>query len=341
MPPPAPPADDPAKKPIDVHAWGRVGMYMHSYKDPKKMDQLTSDGEAEIHFDGQATKEIGVTINGVATYGPSSTGGDITGSFGIMDLIARFDIMDEFHVWGGRMLVPSDRSNFSGPYFMAPWYYPGTYSPHGYIGPRQGPAGRNDGATVWGDFGKGRFKYYAGAFDLYKSTGRPLWSGRLALALLDPEPGLWGTSTYYGSQDVLSIGVGGQFQKNASVNATTGADDDFSEINADVLFEKKLGGVLDVEGAFYGYGGRYEPFKLSYMALASFLLPDNIGPGKLQPMVRWQSAKARETDKMDSALDAQFGYVISGYTRLALGYMHTDNSKVPGNTIYLGAQILK
>ncbi|HTQ03191.1 MAG TPA: hypothetical protein VMI54_05015 [Polyangiaceae bacterium] len=345
-PPPPPAPEDPGKKPIDVHAWGRIGTRLQSLKHPDKMTRIFEDGDMEIHLDGNATKEIGLTANGAATFGPSATGGDIQGTFAILDLIARFDIADEFHIWGGRMLVPSDRANFSGAWFEAPWYYPGVYSSHGFIGPHEGPYGRNDGATIWGQFQGGLFKYYVSAFDLWNSGSRPLISGRLNLSLLNPEPGFYHSSTYYG-KDIVAIGVGAQYQKNASVGTdATGAPavDNFSEINADVLFEKELSGsgTVDVEGAVYGYGGDYEPFKYSYLALASYLLPDKLGPGYLQPLVRWQSAKARATNKMDNSIEAQLGYAIAQYgARLALGYQHTDNSGTPGNAIYLGAQILK
>jgi hypothetical protein len=344
-PPPAP--EDPGKKPIDVHAWGRIGARLQSLKHPKNMDRIFEDGDFEIHLDGNVTKEIGLTANGAATFGPTPTGGDVQGTFAILDLIARFDIADEFHIWGGRMLVPSDRANFSGAWFEAPWYYPGTYSPHGFIGPHEGPTyGRNDGATVWGQFQGGLFKYYLGAFDIWNSAARPLISGRINLSLLNPEPGFYHSSTYYG-KDILALGIGAQYQKNASAAPPTAANpgvDNFSEINADVLFEKELSGsgTVDVEGAFYGYGGDYEPFKYSYLALASFLLPGKVGPGYVQPLVRFQSAKARVTNKMDNSVEAQLGYPIAQYgARLALGYQHTDNSGVPGNAIYLGAQILK
>lgn len=348
-PAPPPAAEDPGKKPIDVHAWGRIGARLQSQKHPKNMNRIFEDGDFEIHLDGNVTKEIGLTANGAAVFGPNagaSGSPDIQGTFAILDLIARFDIADEFHIWGGRMLVPSDRANFSGAWFEAPWYYPGTYSNHGFIGPHEGPYGRNDGATVWGQFEGGLFKYYLSAFDVWNPGSRPLMSARLNLSLLNPEPGFYHSSTYYG-QDILAIGLGAQYQKNASVAPATAATpgvDNYSEINADVLFEKKLAdsGTVDVEGAFYGYGGDFEPFKYSYLALASFLLPGKVGPGMLQPLVRLQSAKARATNKMDTSIEAQIGYPIAQYAaRLALGYQHTDNSGVPGNAIYLGAQILK
>lgn len=345
-PPPPAPAKEEGPKPIEVHAWGRIAARLQSLKHPKNMNRLFEDGDMEIHLDGNATNEIGLTANGAATFGPSATGGDIQGTFAILDLIARFDIVDEFHIWGGRMLVPSDRANFSGAWFEAPWYYPGTYSSHGFIGPHEGPYGRNDGATIWGQFEGGMFKYYLSAIDLWNSASRPLISGRINLSLLNPEPGFYHSSTYYG-KDILAIGVGAQYQKNASVAPATApapAVDNFSEINADVLFEKELAGsgTVDVEGAFYGYGGDYEPFKYSYLALASYLLPDKLGPGYLQPLVRFQSAKARATNKLDNSIEAQLGYAIAQYgARVALGYQHTDNSGVPGNAIYLGAQVLK
>ena len=94
----------------------------------------------------------------------------------ILDLIGKFELHDTFNVWFGRMLVPSDRSNFSGAWFMAPWSYPGFFVPGGGpIGPRQGAFGRNDGATVWGQFGGGLLKYYASVFDLTAPQTSPLY----------------------------------------------------------------------------------------------------------------------------------------------------------------------
>jgi hypothetical protein len=354
-PPPAeePPADA-APAPLAIHLWGRIGTRLQNPAKPKKLDHLSMDGDIELHFDGNVTKEIGITGN-IAALFPDGLRVDATDAMGntstttpfftdghlaILDLIARFDIIDAFHIWAGRMLVPSDRANFSGTWFEAPWYYPGIYSPHGFIGPRQGNYGRNDGVTAWGQAEGGLFKYYASAFDL-TDPGKPLWSGRLNLSLLNPEPGYYHSSTYYG-KDILAIGVGGQFKKNGDVSGSM--VDDYSLFNADILFEKDLkgSGVLDLEGAFYKYVGDFEPFEFSYMLLASYLIPGRVGPGQIQPLVRWQSAKANATDKMDNSLEVQIGYPIAAYdARLALGYQYTNNSGVKGNGIYLGAQILK
>lgn len=358
---PAPEAHDPSKNPISVGAWGRTGLRLQGPTDPEDLKHLRLDETTlEVHFDGNATPEIGLTGNIVGAIGPT----DPNGSVELLDVIARFDIDDAFHVWGGRMLVPSDRANFSGAWFAAPWYYPGTFEftagGNGqFIGPQsQGANGRNDGLTVWGQAEGGLFKYYAGAFDLWDPTSKPWWTGRLNLSLINPEPGYYHSSTYYGGKDLLAIGIAGAFKKDGgSFTPTTGPDagvtliDDAATFNADVLFEKNLqeGGVLDLEGAFYLYPGDYDVFKHSYLFVASWMTADKVGPGKIQPLVRFQQAKVRgrepgSDDSTDTSIELQLGYPIAEYgARLALGYQYTKfgGPDTKGNAIYLGAQILK
>ncbi len=74
----------------------------------------------------------------------------------------------------------------------------------------------------------------------------------MRLALLDPEPGFWGNASYFGEKNLLSIGLGGQFQAHGS-STMTGGDKNWAEVNVDVLFEKKLGGTsfVTAEGAYY------------------------------------------------------------------------------------------
>ena len=215
----------------------RIEYRIQNPNDGEKLnDQYVSDFNAEPRFSGKVTDIVAWTanftvsgrtqdtvLNGPA---PPPAGPPYVFEVRAMDLIGQLDFMDEFHIWAGRMLTPSDRTNFSGPWFIAPWSYPGVYAVPGsaahpgaffYIGPRgTEEVGREVGVTVWGDVMKGKFKYYLAALDLDDGSKSPLYSGRLGYAFIGSEPGFYGSSTYYGSQDILAVGVAGQFQEQSS-----------------------------------------------------------------------------------------------------------------------------
>jgi hypothetical protein len=356
-PPPVVPAADAAAtaeqesyKKINMGVWLRIGGMLQNPVRPKRVDRLSSNAEVEVHLSNRMRKWLQWTANFVGTYGGGSIDG--AGQLAILDLIAQLEPHESFNFWVGRMLVPSDRANFAGPYFMAPWIYPGAFG----AGPKQGPFGRNDGATVWGQFGGGTFKYYAGVYNLYgdqRTSGQytaPLFSGRLNLSLLNPEPGFYHNATYYG-KDLLALGVGAQYQKNgtATPNPAGGPDADYALLNADLLFEKQLGGsgVIDVEGAFYKYFGDNETRNFSHFALASYLTPELAGVGKFQPLFRIQQTAYKDangvTPDTATAVDAQLGYVIDQFaTRFAVGFQHAKPSTgASANQVYAGIQLMK
>jgi len=342
--------------------WMRTGFALQNPSDTKKLNGIGMGAEAEVHFSNTMRKGMSWTANFAATYGardggsfvpgngpPGSAG--ITGTLSVMDLIAQYEPDPAFNIWVGRMLVASDRSNFSGPYFMAPWIYPLFLGPQGnpyaVVGPKEGPFGRNDGATVWGQFGGGMLKYYLGAYNMFDATEKPLISGRIGLSLLSPEPGYYGSSTYLG-KDILTIGVGGQYQKNGDLQDPTNAASDrkdYGMVLADLLFEKdfKDSGVLDIEGAFYKYIGDYQAMKFSYMGLASYMI------SKFQPLVRVQQAKFKDDFGGNSVtmIDGQVGYYLDGYsTRFALGFSHATNggdgdAEAVSNSVFAGIQLQK
>src|SRR5213078_3015785 len=223
-------------------------------------------------------------------------------------------------------------------------------SGNGPLGPKEGPQGRNNGATVWGEFLGAKLKYYVGAFDLNDTSVKPLISGRVNICLLGSESGFYHSSTYYGAQDIVAVGLGAQFQKNQEVNATTGARTDLTNFIADVLGEKNLGagGVVTLEGQYYHFSennvfGR----KHAYYVLGSWLTPQKIGGGKLQPLVRWQQATAQSlplgapTPPSWKMIDAYLTYVIDDYfLRVAAGYSHGDVGTSPkSNAVFLGVQM--
>jgi hypothetical protein len=340
LPAPPPPAAEDLGK-IDIHAWGRADVVLGN---GKKLDDIGSDGVIELHASGKVHKYFTLTGNLVGAYGGSD---GISGNAHVLDAIVQFEPCDEFHLWMGRNLVPVDRSNFSGPWFMAPWNYPGFGFADGQVGaPREGPSGRNDGVTAWGFAAGGLIKYYIGAYDLYDRSQSPLISGRINLSLLSPEPGFYSNSTYYG-KDLLALGGGFQTKKNSSTAPVDPADptgpvfaSNYTEFNADLLFEKTLpGGVVDLEGAYYDFIGNHERTKSSWFGVASYLFTD-VG---IQPLLRVQQAIPK-ADGADTAtlVDAQLGYVLNGFaTRFALGYQYGKAGDLKTQAIFLGAQLMK
>jgi hypothetical protein len=334
--------------------WFRLNNVAQNPKDTKKLDGFSLGSEVDVMFSGQVHEYVGWQADFVATFGNQNDKTLMAGQADILDLIGKFDFADPLHIWVGRMLVPSDRSNFSGPWFMSPWNYPGSYLPGPPVGPRQGPFGRNDGATLWGQLFGGYAKYYIGAFDLHDVNENSLISGRLNFTLLNPEPGYYHSSTYYGGKDIVALGLGGQFKKKGSREvevvpaggmpnpAFTPMTDDYSELNADLLAEKKFdAGVGTVEAAFYKFNGNFEPIKSHFYALASWLFPQVVGIGRFQPLVRYQQASPRTGDDW-KLIDGAVSYVVDEYAmRIALNYTNADIGGVKSNAVQLGIQIQK
>ena len=200
----------------------------------------------ELHAGGKITKNVGVTLNlngNISSFGNSklavATGADAqtaVGSFvAVEDAIISFDFIDEFHLWAGHLLVPVDRTNASGPFFMIPWNFPGAprASRRRKKDPRAATTEPSSGATSQG----GKLTYLAGVFDNGNVASSPFFTGRLRLALLGRRAGILGNASYFGDKDMFSFGVGGQFQKHGS--SAGGVDKDWTDLNGDVLIRKE------------------------------------------------------------------------------------------------------
>lgn len=343
--------------PIDVGAWLRTSGSFQSGTDPKKLNDFHFDNAyVELHAGGKIHKKVGVTLNlnaNMTNFGganPSATptpsaANQIGSTVAVEDAIISFDFQDEFHVWAGHLLVPVDRSNASGPFFMIPWNYPGFLSVGSttlYALPHEGPSGRNNGAVIWGDIAGGRLTYLAGVFDNGSVASSPLYSGRVRLAILDPEPGFWGNGSYFGDKDLFSIGIGGQYQAHASSTALE--DKAYGEFNADALLEKKIpgGGFFTAEGAFYYYNVASGGINESAYGLLAYATP-TIGVGNIQPMVRYQWAHVKDGSGTSPwNIDAAISYLIKGPAlRIIANYNHTYLAdSVTANSIQLGAQAI-
>jgi hypothetical protein len=357
--PPAAPPPAETVKPIDAEVGIRLGARVQDPRQPDKLKDVAMDGRVEVQLAGSINSALKWQAGFIGTLGledqvpqAGSYRSNIEGKAAVLDLVARLELHEAFNLWVGRLLVPADRAGLSTEWSIAPWLLPGQFTSALHpVGARQGRYGRSDGATLWGYLISGVLKYYVGVYNLGDPDLAPLYSGRLSLNLLSPEPGYRIASSYYGSKDILTIGLGFQHQLDGSTHIVrptpeteeVDAWDHFTELNVDLLFEKNLAGagVLDVEGAFYKIWGHYEPETWTAFALVSYLLPIEVGWGHFQPLFRLQRASRRGGDGDDTLADAQLGYIIDGAkARVIMGYRYSKVSGERGNALLFGVQLL-
>jgi hypothetical protein len=381
LPPPPPPPPPPAESPfkVTVGAGFRSGLRIQNPNKTsdangagnnltKLNDQFMDELNLELRTSGKVTDIIGWTGNFTVdgrSRAEHGIGAPIAFQAQALDLIGQLDFMDEFHVWLGRMLTPSDRSNFSGPWFMPAWNYSGAL-PSGYFGPRgTEEVGREVGATVWGDINKGKFKYYLALLDLDSNFGvkdggmageNPLFSARLAYAFVGSEPGFYGSSTYYGGQDIVALGAAFQYQKGYKCTAGTwncgpvDGKDNLTEFNADLLIEKKLGdSTPGIEGAYYHESGDTRGFNDFFYVMPTFTTGEILpAKGKLNALFRFQMAKtdfAGGSPTTHTAFEPSVAYLFKDYfAKLQLSYTFAKAKPDSGDAkksqfIQLGFQI--
>jgi hypothetical protein len=359
-PPPLPPGPAPAPAPasppseqVTAQIGTRVTFRVQNPTTRDKLNDVGSEGEADAVFWGQVHRFLKWQAGFVGSYGDPTA----STSAAVLDLVAKLELADALNLWIGRMPIPSDRASLSTVWALSTWTMPGTYgsypsaSPAGFRpwpGPRRGINGRGDGVTVWGQVRGGRLKYYAGAFDLGQPTVSPLYSARLSFSMLSPDPGFRSSSGYYGGKNILALGIGGQHQANGSLPPVGGGltqPSDYSEVHADLLFEMGSGamGVLNAEGAVGKAWGDHEVGSYQVVALASYLVPIDIGIGRFQPLLRYQHAGMgnAEDGSEFTSVDAQLGYIIDGYhARLLAVYQYSRLHSHDENAILFGLQLL-
>jgi hypothetical protein len=239
---------------------------------------------ARIYISGKVTENISLMFN--TEYNPN---GATPESVRVIDAAAQFSFSDQFNIWAGRFLPPSDRANLYGPYYANHW---GVYRDGVQDGYPFETEGRNDGVMYWGQFGIA--KVSAGVFDvqgLSKGSSDVLYAGRVQLDFWDPEGGYYLNSTYYGEKDLLSVGIAGQAQ-----------GEDNTAWSADVLLERGIGmgGAFTVEAEYARYsrlGGYpsivpYDTNDGAYV-LGAYLFPALSGPGRFEVLGKYAHARFR------------------------------------------------
>jgi len=261
----------------------------------------SSVDDVRLYVSGKVTDDISFMFN---------TDYDNTvGSVDVIDAAAQFKISDEFNVWAGRFLAPSDRANLYGGYYANNWNFPTAVQD---MYPFK-TAGRDDGVMYWGQFGIA--KIAAGLFANTFGPGEYKYAARAQFDFWDPEGGYYQNGTYYGAKDLLAFSL-----------ATQGASGN-NDFTADFLLEKKMsgGGVVSLEaeaGKFdsYGFDGK------GYYALAAYLFPTVVGIGKFQVLAKYGQVKPDGSSKSNST-EFNLNYIIKDQNaRLSLFYLDPDSS---------------
>lgn len=267
------------------------------------------------------------------------------GSFALLDAIAQIKFIDEVQLWVGQHIPANDRNNMNGPFFGNTWNFAIAVEEYPFdVG------ARDRGATLWGLIAGGHVKYHASIVDL--QPGRKIenarYAGRVTVHFFEPEAFYYNSGTYWGTKDILAFGAVFQSQKGPDKTANT----DFSGYSFDGLFEKNTGdtGTFTVEAGYWNYDKSEPAYQVNqgtvdagigvagpypgsaFMGLVSWLTPNKIGPGQIQPNARIQYGDW-STEKR-TVFDLGVAYVIDGFNhKYHLNYRHSDIDPVASGGI--------
>ena len=294
---------------------------------------------ARIYLNGQIHENVKFEFNTECIF--CGGGGS---KYRVLDAIAKFEFNSSFNLWAGRMLVPADRAEMSGPFYGNTYdfnktpFYPADQSGGFGVG-GAGVYGRDHGVTFWGGLGpEARFTYAAGIFGGYQGgsnqADNPLLGLRISYNFLNVEknPGYYTSSPYYGGAgDIFTLAFAVQHQQGATGTAATPGN--FTGYSLDALYESVLANdaVVTVEAEFKHFNAYIAPLGglnmfegSSWTATALYLLPTEVGVGKFQPYVRYTDISAGNSPDRDE-LGIGTNYIISGHNaRISMVYQYGD-----------------
>ena len=347
-----------AKIKVDDTRWFSIGLgFRSSFAVTESGAPNGSDSSSGVSFTNirlytAAKVHENVTLEFNTERSIGTNGFDNDHRIRVLDAVAKFSFKG-FDLWAGRFLPPSDRSNLDGPFYLNNYDFPIVQAYPAIF------AGRDNGVAIMKEYAGGKFKWSYGLFEGRTNSTNAntnpdqadnlLHAARVTYNFWDPEPGYYTTSSYYGAKDVLAVAFVYQHEADGAGTSTTVGD--FTGWNVDVLMEKKLqnGGVVNLEGAYYDYDlDDKTDASLTqgegYLLLGSYLIPKQIGWGKVQPYVRYQHfARANLTGDGGNRTRTEGGvnYIIDGQNaKISVLYFSDRNGSNadPKNTFRIGLQ---
>ncbi len=206
---------------------------------------------------------------------------------------------------------------------------------------------RDTGIAMWGNLADASFQYRVMLSDGRESNNvakdSPRVTARAHWSLWDPEYDYGYRGTYLGTQKVLTFGIGYDFQANAAYADFTNRRDaqDYSAWTADVFMEYPTvsGGTWTASAAYFDYSAgnaiNQDPDPElpqnseleAYYLKAGYMLPGNVGPGRLQFFYRHENSDYASTSRYyDNTWNSiGFNYYIHGQ-QLKVSFEYADVS---------------
>jgi hypothetical protein len=199
--------------------------------------------------------------------------------------------------------------------------------------------GRDDGLTLWGNPFDGllqyRFMISEGVEDDNNPEDNLRFVGRLSLSLLEPETSWFNKGTYLGKKKILSLGVGVDSQDDLTLGGSE--DQDNTVWTVDAFFDYPVGegavtleaAYIDIDNCTQGKPNFYHDLEAgddaeNWYINAGYLLPGSIGPGRLQPYIRYETVDVDRKNETDF-LSGGFNYYLKGHNcKLTADYMLVD-----------------
>lgn len=192
---------------------------------------------------------------------------------------------------------------------------------------------RDTGVAMWGNIADGTFQYRLMLADGRESEAvvedSPRVTARVHWSPLDPEYNYGYLGTYLGTQRVFTVGLAYDSQAKVAYSdfaARTGSED-YTATTADVFFEYPTGsGTYTASAATFDYSvgdainENSDPdlpvtseLDANYVKIG-YLLPDKVGPGRLQFFARYDTAEYNlDSGLLDNTTNATgFNYYLDG-----------------------------
>jgi len=328
---------------IDISFWTQAWA---QYVNGKGKENETTDfmlRRAYLCVQGQVTSQFGffthIAADRIGQEGLDDPSNGLGSGAAFRDLWITFKMNEALNIQAGRMYIPLTR-NYGTTSTKALLTTDLSFLQGGVRGNMfyASKVGRDDGVTLWGHLLDGLLQHRLMISEGVENANNPddslRYVGRVAVNLLEPETGWFNKGTYLGKKEVLSVGVGCDTQNDLTLNNMPNEDN--RVWTADVFFDHPVGdGAVTAEAAFIDINNCTQTHNFSNLAAgddaetwyaqAGYMLPCELGSGRLQPYVRFETVNVNGKDDTDYR-SAGVNYYLKGHNaKVSLDYTNVDH----------------